>query len=85
MSEEVRKFYKTILQIEVLSEDEPIDDELSLKEIDYAITEGDCSGIVKIVETVELTPEQAAKALEAQGSDPEFFGLTEDGKPLNDA
>jgi hypothetical protein len=37
------------------------------------ITEGDCSGQYTVTKTEELDAEQMAKALEAQGSDPEFL------------
>ena len=75
-----RKFYKTIITVEVLSEDEPLDSNLELDAVHHVITDGDCSGQVTWGDPVLLTPEQAAKALEAQGSDPGFFSLTSDGK-----
>lgn len=76
----MRKFYKNVIQVEVLSEDEPLDSNLNLNEVAHVITEGDCSGQVSWQEPVLLTPSEAAKALEAQGSDPGFFGLTPDGQ-----
>lgn len=72
-----RKFYKTIFQVEVLSE-EPIK-ELSLSDLDYEITEGDCSGRVSTLSENTINGACAANELLAQGSDPSFFGLTEDG------
>jgi hypothetical protein len=79
-----RKFFKTVYQIEVLSEDNPLPDELTLAQIEYEITEGHCSGSISIIETWPLTAKEAAEALMAQGSDPEFFRLDEDGKDLDD-
>jgi hypothetical protein len=75
------KYYKTTIKIEVLSEDKPVDD-LDLYSIEYAITEGDCSGDIEFTEVKELTPKECAEELEKQGSDSSFFMLTRDGKPL---
>ncbi len=44
------------------------------------ITEGDCSGDWKVTKVKELNGKQAAKALIEQGSEPSFFGLTDDGE-----
>lgn len=73
-----RKFWKTIIQVEVLSEgpDLPPTD---LNELAHLITEGECSGKVTTESVTKLNGKEAAKALQAQGSDPEFFQLTEDG------
>lgn len=75
-----RKFYKTPITVIVLSEDEPLDSNMDLDAVHHAITDGDCSGQVTWGDPVLLTPKQAAKALEEQGSDPGFFNLTSDGK-----
>lgn len=84
MSDQPRKFYKRNITVTVLSEDKPLDSNLDLKEVGYAITEGDCSGEVTWGEPVLLTPLEAAKALEEQGSDPSFFRLTPDGKDVDE-
>lgn len=76
------KAYKTIVQIEILSQ-EPIG-EPSLEAIAYNITEGDWSGVSEIKSVKELTGKQAAMALLNQGSDPEFFGLTEEGLDIDE-
>lgn len=73
-----RKFHKTVVQVEILSE-EPIEI-TDLNSIHYNITEGDWSGVVKVKSSKELTGKQAATALLNQGSDPGFFRLTTDGK-----
>lgn len=83
-SEEDPKYYKTTFMVEVLSEGKPFPDAASLHNIAYAIEEGDCSGVTKMVSQKELTGKQAAKALKAQGSDPGFFDLDEDGNKLQD-
>ena len=79
-----RKFYRTVIHAELLSE-EPILP-MSLRDVDYQITEGYLSG-----ELLESNPDNeildgptAAKALIAQGSDPEFFELDEDGNDIEE-
>lgn len=79
-----RKFFKTVFQIEVLSEDKPLNDVGSLHDIAYQIDEGDCSGVVKHIKSIRLTAEKAAKALIEQGSDPEFFQLDATGNDLSE-
>jgi len=79
-----RKFFKQKVTIEILSEDKPLSEDVSLEGIYYAITDGDCSGIVTHEAPEELNGEQAAKALMEQKSDPSFFRLTEDGEDAED-
>lgn len=76
-----RKFYKTVYKIEVLSE-EPMGYCESLSNIEYEITEGQCSGIFTEEEIIELTPQEMVVELESQGSDPEFFRLDKEGNDL---
>ena len=78
-----RKFFRTLISVEVLSEDAPISDETSLEEISYLISEGDCSGALEIVGRESLSGSEAAQALISQGSDPEFFRLDRDGRELS--
>ena len=73
-----RTFYKTVIQVEVLSEDPGVEN-LELEEVAHQIVHGDCSGSIKVVSSDEIDGAAAAKALSAQGSDPEFFSLDEDG------
>lgn len=76
-----RKFYKTVIQVEVLSE-EPFEFE-DLEEVRYEIKYGECSGkIDTIVSNEELDGPTTAKALIAHASEPEYFGLDKNG---NDA
>lgn len=77
-----RKFFKTVVTVEVLSEDFPVSS-TDLGEIHEMITTGDCSGVVKITSAEELSPQHAARALVEQGSDPEFFDLHEDGSNVS--
>lgn len=86
MEQSKRKFYRTVYQIEVLSE-EKFDNEggMSLTDIDNAITDGDCSGRVTfIVNNEEKTGKEMAELLKEQGSDPEFFQLDENGNDLEE-
>lgn len=75
------KFYKTIIQVEVLSEDQPVNN-LSLKQIVYEITEGDCVGTSEIISAREISPSDCAEELSRMGSEPEFFNLDDDGNSL---
>jgi len=73
-----RKFYKTIITVEVLSED-PRSFGGDLEFLNHAITEGDCSGHVTESPSEEVDGPTMAKLLEAQGSDSGFFMLDADG------
>ena len=75
-----RKYVKTVIRVEVRSEGEPVPKGWSLTDVEHEFVEGDWSGHVEDVEVQELTPREAAQALIAQGSDPEVFGLDEEGK-----
>ena len=41
-----------------------------------------CSGSVSIISQEQVTPPQMAKMLQEQGSDPEFFGIDENGMEI---
>ena len=71
-----RKFFKTRIVVEVISEECPVS-ELGLADIAREITQGDCSGEIVDTQVISLTPSQAAQALIDQGSDPDFLGLGE--------
>ena len=75
----VRKFYKRVFQVEVLSE-KPIPEEMNLDELHYQTHEGPWSGRVASGEQEELSGPQMAAALAKQHSSPGFFGLTDDGE-----
>jgi hypothetical protein len=77
-----RTFYKTKSTYEVLSE-KPLGD-VSLKELDELCDSGPCSGRFFRRQERNLNGRQAARALEAQGSNPSFFNLTEKGEDANE-
>lgn len=72
-----RKFYRTKIVVEVLSEELYRNEDINV--IAYDITHGDCSGIVNCVESKEIDGKTAATLLIEQGSDPEFFQLDDEG------
>ena len=78
-----RKFYQTTYHIELLTE-EPMSDGVSLQDIAYEMTDGHASGVFDQEDVTELDGPAAAAALQAQGSDPEFFRLTEDGEDIDE-
>ena len=73
-----RKFYRTVINLEILSE-VPVNN-ASMDTISYQINEGSWSGKHStFIQDQELTGKQAAQFLIHQGSDPEFFMLDEHG------
>lgn len=83
MSASKRKFYKTIIQIEVLSET-PYSS-TDLEKINEDITNGAQSGHIEvIVDSEVLDSKTCVKSLKAQGSDPEFFCLDIHGNDTED-
>lgn len=79
----MRKFYRSVIEIVVLSEEPLSQDDLTLGEIAYAIQEGDWVGLWEIKATQVLGGKQATAALLAVGSGPEFFRLNQDGSELD--
>lgn len=73
MKKKPRKYYKTIIQVEVLSEE--FYDFNGLEGLNYDITKGECSGKAQVLSQVELNAKQVREALFEQGSDPSFFQL----------
>lgn len=70
-----RKFYKTRIEIEVLSE-EPIPATMELDDIVRECREGAWSMCPIKYKATEINGRQAASALLRHGSDTEFFQLT---------
>ena len=66
-----RKFYRTVITIEVITEGGYYPD--SLEQVDYDIMQGEASGSWDITESEEVSGERAAELLQAQGSDPSFL------------
>lgn len=80
-------FYRTIIEIEVVSKDEPyeLDDLMQLAcDIDNPGQDSDVAGKWRVVRTEEIPGQEAARMIKACGDDPEFFGLDEQGYELND-
>jgi hypothetical protein len=75
-----RKFYKTTIQITILSE-EPYSPD-SIENIIEDITIGGCSGAWEIQQTDILNAKQMAVELKNQASDPEFFNINEKGEDI---
>jgi hypothetical protein len=78
-----KKLYKTIIQIEILSED-PIDGNPSLSDIEYNINDGSWSGVVETKSTTTVTGKKAVEAVQNQGTDPSFFMMDENGNEDDD-
>ena len=77
-----RCFYKTIIRVEVLSEDIPPEfDDLS--ELAHMIRDGDCSGVYEVESSKPMHAMQAVRALVKQGSEPEFFNLNGKGEEIS--
>jgi hypothetical protein len=81
-----RKFWRTIVVLEILSEgDEAPDIEnMSLEDIGYEIIDGGWSGALSVSDVKQLNGKEAAEGLLAQHSDPEFFRLNTNGEDLDD-
>jgi hypothetical protein len=76
------KYYKTIVTITILSEEVPPEWN-NLKDIDYLIDQGHCSGMVEATSETEVTAKEMAQLLMEQNTDTEFFNLDEEGNKLN--
>ena len=84
MSLSKRKFYRTLVQIEILSE-EPYSS-TDLEKIQDDITNGHQVGEVSVVTDSELMDvKSCVERLFAVGSDPEFFCLNKHGHDTEDA
>ena len=78
-SKSKRKFYRTVVEVEILSE-EPIAFE-NLEEVAHETIHGDWSGSCKeTVSNEEVDGPAMAELLRSHGSDPGFFQLTDDGE-----
>lgn len=72
------KFWKTTITYEVLTEGEKPPEYNNAAEVNYDIEDGDASGQRTVNTAIELTPQEMADALVAQGSDPTFLGIQVD-------
>ena len=66
------KYWRTWVKVEVLSAGEHPPVFRSLYEVNYAITNGSCSGDFEMM-AEELTEAEMSERLTAQGSDPSFL------------
>jgi len=73
--------YKSTITLTVLSED-PIPDDMDISTIVMEAEVGDYSMDSEITSR-KISNEQMAELAVAQGSDPEFFGITETGEPVS--
>ena len=84
MSLSKRKFYRTLVQIEILSE-EPYSS-TDLTKISEDIYEGSQVGNVQLIlDSEEIDSKTCVERLFAVGSDPEFFSLNKHGHDTEDA
>lgn len=80
-----KKLYKTIIQVEILSE-EPISDDFchNLSRVSYEITSGDMSGLIStIASNIEVEGEGAVRECNIHGTSTDFFMMDEDGNEFN--
>lgn len=75
-----RKFFRNVFTLVILSEDEPVTD---LYDATYGMIHGGYSGVCDVKST-SVSAKRMAEMLEDQGSDPEFFRLTPEGKDMNE-
>ncbi len=76
--------YRSVIQIEVLSED-PIPEDMSLNDIEDECNTGSFSGVHdKIIMNEKIEGLDAVKATLKQGSSPDFFQMTEEGNEFGD-
>jgi hypothetical protein len=78
----MKKLYRTVIQIEVLS-DEPYNGS-DLETIAYDITDGHCSGLISDVTRNQiLEGSDAVAEVRKHGTDLEFFDMDENGTELD--
>jgi hypothetical protein len=74
-----QKFYRTVFEVEVLSE-EPIHPAQDFEHTWQECIDGEYSGAAKVVSEEQVDGARMAKLLEEQGSAPSFFQLSETGE-----
>ena len=80
----MKKFYKTVITVTVLSEYGPVCSDSDLSEVARQIDTGDWVGRVAYDGGTELTGKEAADALAKMGSSSSFFQLDDDGRSEGD-
>jgi len=76
-----RKFFRTIFEIEILSQ-EALPDTMTLEDLDFEMREGGCSGKITKTEGEEIGAFTCSKSLIKQGTDPELFRLDVLGRDI---
>lgn len=80
-----KKLYKSVLKVEVLSEEPMGECSISLSDLDYQITEGECSGKIEWESIdAEVVGAEAVKECDEHGTDPSFFQMDEEGNELEE-
>jgi hypothetical protein len=80
-----KTIYRSVIKFEILS-DEPIPDEMTLGELHDECDFGSYSGIHGYIsQNKPIKGIKAVHLIKAQGSDPEFFGMDENGNDLDDS
>lgn len=69
-----KKYFKTIILFEVLSEEEPVQWN-SLADLNYQVTEGHCSGRLMSESSELISEEELRMCCRYHGTDPEFFTI----------
>jgi hypothetical protein len=77
---EERKWYKTVLRVTVLSEDEPVPGGTGLEEIAREIDDGLWVGEVERESIEDLGRDRIVPELRKIGSDESFYDLTPEGQ-----
>jgi hypothetical protein len=77
-----KKFWRTIIKVEVLSE-EMVDFD-TLEQVAEAINTGDCVGRWEVQDQYDVNAKRMANLLHEVGSEPSFFMLDDEGNDIND-
>ena len=70
------KFYKTIVQVEILSE-KPVEVD-SLENLNELIIHGDCSGLINKMSEQSISKKELIDECSRHHTDPSFFGVDVD-------
>lgn len=77
-----RKLYKTVITVEVLSEDDFPTEIMSLKSVEYMSNFEGWSMQTSCGRPKRVTEKQMVRLCKKQQTDPEFFGLDSKGRSL---
>lgn len=80
-----KKLYRTVIQVEVLSE-EPIPEDMTLDQIEEECNTGSYSGVhEKLVVNKVVKGIKAADLVRKQGTSVDFFQMDEEGNDLSES